>query len=304
MPLPRSMPEALSADAENGHDQAYDRTRHAQKPGHRPPTGSAESSPVIPPAVAVVFCAIGGLCVGSFLNVVVGRLPAGRSIAYPGSSCPRCGTPIAWHDNLPVLSFVLLGARCRSCRERISWRYPTVEILCAILFVMAYVRFGPSLQLASALVLLSMLVAISGIDLDHQIIPDLLSLPGIVLGLLVSLAPGAVGWRAAVLGALLGAGVFLGIIGASSLVLGQAGMGGGDVKLGALLGAFLGWKLVLLAILISVLVGGLLAGVLLMTGQKGRKDPVPFGPFLALGGVVSLLWGDAALAWYFAQFLD
>lgn len=259
---------------------------------------------MIPPAIALVFSALFGLCVGSFLNVVIGRLPAGRSIVRPGSSCPRCGSLIAWYDNLPIVSFLLLRARCRSCRESISWRYPTVELLCAVLFVMAYVRFGPGLHLASALVLLSALVAITGIDLDHQIIPDLLSLPGVAFGLLLSLAPGAIGWKASVLGVLVGAGVFLVIIGASSLALGQPGMGGGDVKLGAMLGAFLGWKLALLSILISVLVGGLLAGALLATGRKGRKDPIPFGPFLALGGAICLFWGDATLAWYFAQFQD
>ena len=259
---------------------------------------------MIPPAAALAFCALFGLCVGSFLNVVIGRLPAGRSIVHPGSSCPRCGNSIAWHDNLPLLSFLLLRARCRSCREPISWRYPVVELLCAVLFAMAYVRFGPSLQLASSLVLLSILVAITGIDFDHQIIPDLLSLPGVAVGLLLSLAPGAIGWRPSALGVLVGAGVFLVIIAASSLALGQAGMGGGDVKLGAMLGAFLGWKLALLSILVSVLVGGLLAGALLATGRKGRKDPIPFGPFLALGGAISLFWGDAILAWYFGQFVN
>ena len=256
------------------------------------------------PTIALAFCSLFGLCVGSFLNVVIGRLPAGRSIAYPGSTCPRCGNPIAWYDNLPVLSYLLLRARCRSCRNPISWRYPIVEIVCAVLFVMAYIRFGLTLQLASALALLAMLVAITGIDLDHQIIPDVLSLPGVMLGFLMSLAPGAIGWRASALGVLVGAGVFLVIIVASSAVLGQAGMGGGDVKLGAMLGAFLGWHLALLSILIAVLVGGLLAGALLATGLKGRKDPIPFGPFLALGGAISLFWGDAALDWYFAMFLS
>jgi leader peptidase (prepilin peptidase) / N-methyltransferase len=259
---------------------------------------------MIPPAAALAFCALFGLCVGSFLNVVIGRLPAGRSIAHPGSSCPRCGYLIAWYDNVPLLSFLLLRARCRSCRDPISWRYPIVELLCAVLFAMAYVRFGPSLQLASSLILLSILVAITGIDFDHQIIPDLLSLPGVAVGLLLSLAPGAIGWRPSALGVLVGAGVFLVIIAASSLALGQAGMGGGDVKLGAMLGAFLGWKLALLSILVSVLVGGLLAGTLLATGRKGRKDPIPFGPFLALGGAISLFWGDAILAWYFGQFVN
>ncbi|MGH7364782.1 MAG: prepilin peptidase [Candidatus Rokuibacteriota bacterium] len=258
---------------------------------------------MIPPPVALAFCALCGFCVGSFLNVVIGRLPAGRSIVHPGSSCPRCGNPIAWYDNLPVLSYLLLRARCRSCREPISWRYPTVEILCAVFFVMAYVRFGLSLQLATALILLSALIAITGIDLDHQIIPDVLSLPGIALGLLLSLGPGGIGLRDATLGVLVGGGVFIVIIAGSSLVLGQPGMGVGDVKLGAMLGAFLGWKLALLSVLLSVLVGGPLAVSLLATGRKGRKDPLPFGPFLALGGAVSLFWGDALLGWYFGQFL-
>lgn len=258
---------------------------------------------MIPPAVALAFCALFGLCVGSFLNVVIGRLPAGRSIAHPASSCPRCGNPIAWYDNLPVLSYLLLRARCRSCRDPISWRYPMVEILCTVLFAMAYVRFGLSLQLATALILLSALIAITGIDLDHQIIPDVLSLPGIALGLLLSLGPGGIGPGDSALGALVGGGVFIVIIVGSSLVLGQPGMGMGDVKLGAMLGAFLGWKLALLSVLLSVLVGGPLAASLLATGRKGRKDPLPFGPFLALGGTVSLFWGDALLAWYFGQFL-
>lgn len=258
---------------------------------------------MIPPPVAFAFCALCGFCVGSLLNVVIGRLPAGRSIVHPGSSCPRCGNPIAWYDNLPVLSYLLLRARCRSCREPISWRYPAVEILCAVLFVMAYVRFGLSLQLATALILLSALIAITGIDLDHQIIPDVLSLPGIALGLLLSLGPGGIGPGDSALGVLVGGGVFIVIIVGSSLVLGQPGMGVGDVKLGAMLGAFLGWKLALLSVLLSVLVGGPLAASLLATGRKGRKDPLPFGPFLALGGAVSLFWGNALLAWYFGQFL-
>lgn len=259
---------------------------------------------MIPPAIALVFCALTGLCIGSFLNVVIARLPVGRSIAHPPSACPRCGTAIAWYDNLPVLSYLLLGGRCRSCRASISWRYPAVEIMGAALFALAYLRFGMSFQLVAALVLVSTLIAITGIDLDHQIIPDVLSLPGVGLGLVASLGPGAIGWKDSALGVLAGGGVFIVIIVVSSLVLGQPGMGVGDVKLGAMLGAFLGWQLALLSVLVSVLVGGPLAAGLLATGRKGRKDPVPFGPFLALGGVVSLFWGEALLAWYFGQFLN
>jgi len=259
---------------------------------------------MMPPVIALVFCALVGLCVGSFLNVVIARLPAGRSIARPASACPHCGHAIAWYDNVPVLSYLLLRARCRACGASISWRYPVVEVGTAILFGLAYLRFGPSVQLAPALILLSTLVAITGIDLDHQIIPDVLSIPGIVLGLAVSLTPATIGWKESLLGVLIGGGLFVVIIVGSALVLGQPGMGIGDVKLGAMLGAFLGWKLALLSILLSVLVGGPVAGVLLATGRKGRKDPVPFGPFLALGGVVSLLCGNALIAWYFSQFLD
>ena len=259
---------------------------------------------MIPPVIAVAFCALAGLCVGSFLNVVIARVPAGRSISHPASTCPHCGTAIAWYDNVPVLSYLLLGARCRSCRDPISWRYPVVEIMGAVLFALAYLRLGQSFRLAAALLLVSTLIAITGIDLDHQIIPDVLSLPGIALGLIASLGPGAIGLKDSALGVLVGGGVFVVIIVASSLVIGQPGMGVGDVKLGAMLGAFLGWKLALLSVLVSVLIGGPLAAGLLATGRKGRKDPVPFGPFLALGGVVSLFWGDALLTWYFEQFLN
>jgi leader peptidase (prepilin peptidase)/N-methyltransferase len=257
---------------------------------------------MISPLIAMVFCALFGLCVGSFVNVVIARIPAGRSIVHPGSACLHCGTPIRWHDNIPVLSYILLGGHCRGCQATISWRYPFVELMCGALFAAAYLRFGPGSQLVAALVLLSTLVAITGIDVDHQIIPDVLSIPGIVLGLLMSFAPGGIGWRDSLLGTLLGGGVFIVIIIASGIVLGQPGMGIGDVKLGAMLGAFLGWKLVLLSILLSVLIGGPLAATLLATGKKGRKDPLPFGPFLAVGAVISLFCGDAVLAWYFAQF--
>lgn len=259
---------------------------------------------MIPPLIGLLFATILGLCVGSFLNVVIVRIPEGRSIVHPGSACPRCGKAIAWYDNLPVLSYALLRGRCRSCRDVISWRYPMVEIACGTLFALAYRRFDPGTALVSALVFLAGLVAITAIDLDHLIIPDVLSLPGIALGILLSLAPGGIGWGDSLLGVLVGGGVFLVIIVASTLVIGQAGMGVGDVKLGAMLGAFLGWKLALLSILLSMLLGGPLAATLLATGRKGRKDPIPFGPFLTLGGLISLFWGDAVLAWYFSQFLN
>jgi leader peptidase (prepilin peptidase) / N-methyltransferase len=238
-----------------------------------------------------------GLCVGSFLNVVIARVPEGRSIVSPRSACPRCATLIAWYDNIPLLSFAFLGARCRKCGEPISWRYPIVELAMGLLFVWALAERGLTLDLIPALLLVTGLVAITGIDVDHQLIPDSISLPGVVVGLMASTVTGRPGWFDSLVGVLVGGGIFLLIIVAS-----RGGMGGGDMKLGAMLGAFLGWKLVLVAILVAILVGGAFAVGVLLLRRKGRKDALPFGPFLALGGMVSLFWGEVLLAWYLGTF--
>jgi len=247
----------------------------------------------------VPVCFLFGLVIGSFLNVVIGRLPEGRSVVHPRSACPGCGASIRWYDNVPVLSWLWLRARCRSCRAAISWRYPVVELLTAGLFALAAYRFGPTMELIPALLLLAALVAITGIDLDHQLIPDVITLPGVAAGAALGIAIHPDHWLDIVLGIAVGGGLFFVIILASG-----GGMGGGDMKLGAMLGAFLGWKLVLLAILLAVFAGGAVAITLLMSGSKGRKDPVPFGPFLALGAILSLLWGNGLLAWYLGRFFD
>jgi len=239
-----------------------------------------------------------GLLVGSFLNVVIARVPEGRSVWAPRSACPRCGALIAWYDNIPLVSFLVLRARCRGCRAGIPWRYPIVEAATGGAFALAYVLLGPTPEFLVAVVLLAALIAITAIDLRHQIIPDVISLPGIVVGFVAnSLLPGGVGWLDSLIGIAVGGGLFLVII----LVSG-GGMGGGDMKLGAMLGAFLGWKLGLLALLLGVLAGGAVAVVLLLLGRKGRKDAIPFGPYLALGGAVALLWGDRVLTWYLSRF--
>jgi leader peptidase (prepilin peptidase)/N-methyltransferase len=247
--------------------------------------------------VATLLVLLGGLVIGSFLNVCIVRLPEGRSLWRPGSACPTCGAGIAWRDNIPVLSYLALRGRCRACGGAIAWRYPAVELVTAASFLFAYLRFGWSAELAIALVLLSALVVITGIDLAHQIIPDVITLPGIAAGFLASSLGGRVGWLDSLLGILVGGGAFLVIIFAS-----RGGMGGGDMKLGAMLGAFLGWKVVVVSLLVAVLAGGLVAIVLLVTGARGRKDPVPFGPFLAVGGVVGLFGGERLLTWYLASF--
>jgi leader peptidase (prepilin peptidase)/N-methyltransferase len=241
--------------------------------------------------------AIAGLAVGSFLNVCIVRLPARLSIWRPGSACPACGTPIRWHDNIPLVSFMILGGRCRACRAAISWQYPIVEAVTSALFVLTYLRFGLEPALAPALMLVSALIVIVAIDLTHQIIPDVLTLPGIPAGFLANLATGRVGWIDSLVGILAGGGTLFVIIVAS-----RGGMGGGDMKLGAMLGAFLGWRIAFIALLIAVLAGGAVAAVLLMSKIRRRKDPVPFGPFLALGGLVGLLWGERLLTWYLSGF--
>jgi leader peptidase (prepilin peptidase) / N-methyltransferase len=241
---------------------------------------------------------VAGLLIGSFLNVVIARVPEHRSLWRPGSACPGCGSAIAWYDNIPILSFLALRARCRSCRTPIPWRYPIVEAVTSTLFAAAGVAFGPTLDGVVAAALMAVLVALTAIDLERQIIPDVISLPGILAGVLANLATGRVSWRESLVGIAVGGGVFLVIILASG-----GGMGAGDMKLGAMLGAFLGWKVVLLSIFVAVLIGGALAVVLMGTGLRGRKDPIPFGPFLAVGGAAGLFWGERVVRWYLSGFV-
>src|SRR5207245_1917650 len=249
------------------------------------------------PAAALAAVCLLGLAIGSFLNVVIVRLPERRSLWRPPSACPGCGAPIAWYDNLPLLSFALLRGRCRACAMPISWRYPLVEAVTGAAFLSAYTVFAPTARF-----LLAALIAITAIDLQLQIIPNAITLPGIVAGVLANLGTGAVSWLEAVIGALLGGGVFVAIMLGYALLFREEGMGLGDAKLGAMLGAFLGWKVLLFSLFAAVTVGGVLAIVLLATGLRGRKDPIPFGPFLALGGATGLFWGEKVVAWYLSGF--
>lgn len=238
-----------------------------------------------------------GAVVGSFLNVVIVRLPMGKSVVWPGSHCVGCGKPIRWLDNIPVLSFLWLRGRCRQCAMPISWRYPAVEATTAALFALAACRFGWTLDVLSAWIMLAALVAIAAIDLEHQIIPDAISLPTIAVGLALAFAAPSRSGVDALLGIAVGAGIPFAIV-----VLSRGGMGGGDIRLGALMGAFLGWKLAVLGIFLGVVLGGALATVLLVTGLRGRKDRIPFGPFLAAGAAMSVFWGEAIIRWYWNGF--
>jgi leader peptidase (prepilin peptidase)/N-methyltransferase len=245
---------------------------------------------------------VAGLLIGSFLNVVIARVPEGRSIWRPGSACPGCGGAIAWYDNIPLISFAALRARCRACGMSIPWRYPFVEAVTGALFGAAALAFGPTLEAGVAAALLAALLAITMIDLERQIIPDVITLPGILAGLLANLATGRVPWVDSMLGILIGGGVFLAIAIVGSWWAGQDAMGGGDIKLAAMLGAFLGWKVLLFTLFLSAVGGGILAAALMGTGLRGRKDPLPFGPFLAVGGAVGLFWGERMVRWYLDAF--
>lgn len=250
-------------------------------------------------AAHVVTTVLFGLAVGSFVNVVVARIPERRSLVRPGSKCPGCGVAIVWHDNIPVLSFVALRGRCRACGMSIGWRYPAVEIATGALWGLAWITWGPTLDFAVAVLFLTALVAITAIDIERQIIPDLITLPGIVAGFCVNLATARVHWWDSILGIVIGGGIFLVIILASG-----GGMGGGDMKLGAMFGAFLGWKVTLVALFVAVILGGSLALALLASGQVRRKDPIPFGPFLAAGGAIGLFWGERVMRWYLSGFAE
>lgn len=251
--------------------------------------------------VAAAF-AMGGM-VGSFLNVCASRLPKRASLWRPGSACPACAHSIRWYDNMPVVSFLVLRGRCRDCQAPIAWRYPIVEFGTALLFALAYVRLGLGWELALALVFLSALMVITVIDIEHQLIPDRITLPVIVAGFVGSVVLGRPAWLDSLLGIVVGGGIICAIIVGSRLVMGEEGMGQGDITLAAMVGAFVGWRLLLLGLFLAVLVGAAVAAALLAAGRKGRKDPIPFGPFLALGGVVSLFWGKEILQWYLTAFV-
>lgn len=240
-------------------------------------------------SVALIF----GLIIGSFLNVCIHRLPINESLMTPSSRCPACRRPIRWQDNIPVISFFILHGRCRDCGQPISWRYPLVELANGTGYVLLVWQFGVGSQTAVYALLYSSLLVITFIDLDYQIIPDRITLPGMVVGLAASSVILPLGFVNALIGLLLGGGLFYGVAAAS-----RGGMGGGDIKLIAMIGAFLGWKQALLTIFIGALAGSVIGLFLMVFKGKSRKHPVPFGPFLSLGAVVSLFAGPAIWNWY------
>ncbi|SCY41267.1 prepilin peptidase [Desulfoluna spongiiphila] len=240
-----------------------------------------------------------GLCVGSFLNVCIYRVPLSRSIVRPGSACPSCGTAIRWYDNIPVVSYLILLGRCRACKARVSIRYPAIEALTGGAALVSLYAFGPSASALVHFLFYSVLITLTFIDIDHRIIPDVISLPGIPLFFLLSLAVPTLSWQDAALGILIGGGSLWLIAWLYERATGKAGMGGGDVKLLGMMGAFIGWEGVLFTVFFSSLTGSVI-GLSIMLAQRGTmKMAIPYGPFLAAGGVVYTLFGARLIGWYF-----
>ena len=242
-----------------------------------------------------------GSVIGSFLNVCIYRIPAGESVVTPRSRCPHCLTTIRWYHNLPVLSWILLKGRCAYCSAPFSARYPLVEALNGLLFALFFFRFGLHAATLVAWLLASLLVAISFIDLDHQIIPDVISLPGIPLGFACSFALPWVSWQSSLLGILLGGGILLAIALGYEWLTRQEGMGLGDVKLLAMLGAFLGAPAILPVIFLASIMGTLVGIPLMLIKRAGRRLAIPFGPFLSGAALVYLYFVDRidpVVRWY------
>ncbi|OQW33768.1 MAG: hypothetical protein A4E19_02660 [Nitrospira sp. SG-bin1] len=239
-----------------------------------------------------------GALIGSFLNVCIYRLPRQESIAWPGSHCPRCAHPIAWYDNIPILSFLALAGRCRHCAVGIPFRYPLIEILNALGYVGLLWVFGPSWTAAAYGLLYSALLVVAGTDLSHKIIPNAVTFPGIIIGFLCAATILPVGAPDSVLGILVGGGILWVLAWASPYVFGKEGMGGGDIKLLGMIGAFLGWKPAVMTIMVGSFLGSVVAVALIAAKVIKREDYIPFGPFLVCGALVALFFGQSILDWY------
>ncbi len=269
------------------------------------------------PFLLYLFAFLFGAVVGSFLNVCIFRIPLGASLISPSSCCPRCRTPIKAYDNIPILSYLLLGGKCRSCKASISARYPVVESMMGLFSVFLMLKFGLSPSFFIYFILISSLVVMSFIDLDHRIIPDVISLPGIAVGLLASFVKppghndflvrfvfktvkGSINMATldSLLGIFIGGGLLYAVAVLFYWVTKKEGMGGGDIKLLAMIGAFLGWSSTLFTVLVSSLIGSMVGVALMVATGADSKYAIPFGPFLSIGAVIYLFFGRELIRWY------
>lgn len=239
-----------------------------------------------------IICFILGTMMGSFFNVLICRLPKEESVVLPASHCPQCQHRLSWSELIPVLSYLLQRGQCSHCGQQISLQYPMVELTTGLIYVMLLMHYGMTVQFLNALLFISLLIPIIIIDLEHQIIPDSLNLTGAILGLL-ALSFNNITLLSALSGALVGGALMLLIA-----IVTKGGMGGGDVKMVAMMGIFLGINLTILALFVSFVIGGLICLLLIVSGIRNRKDFIPFGPFLASGGFIAHVYGQEIIRWY------
>ncbi len=252
---------------------------------------------------AFMFVAVGvfGLIVGSFLNVCIYRVPRHESLVLPASHCTACGRALSWYENVPVFSYLVLRGRCRTCGVRISPMYPLVEVAAAAVALIWYDRFGPSVLFVSRLVFAFALLVLFVIDLRQRILPNVITLPGVLVGFAFSLL-GPPGWRDSLIGLLAGGGSLFLLAEVYYRVRHEEGLGMGDVKMLAMIGAFLGWKLMLLTLMLSSIVGAIAGIAVIASRQGGLKYALPFGTFLALAALFATVAGDPIVNWYLALY--
>ncbi|MCK4533915.1 MAG: prepilin peptidase [Syntrophobacterales bacterium] len=245
--------------------------------------------------------AVLGSIVGSFLNVCVYRIPSGKSIVFPASHCPACKHPIKFYDNIPIVSYIILRGKCRNCDERISPSYPAIELLTVVMSLLLFLKYGLSLEYLFSFIFTCALIAITFIDLEHQIIPDVITLPGIPLFALAAIFFMDVTPRDSLIGILAGGGCLYLVAFVYQLLTKREGMGGGDIKLLAMLGGFLGWQSLWFIIMASSLIGAVAGISAMICKGKDTKYAVPFGPFLSIAAVAYIFWGNAFMRFLFLR---
>ncbi len=251
-----------------------------------------------------VMTVIFGLVIGSFLNVLIYRLPRKKNVALARSACPHCGKLIAWYHNIPVFGFIWLKGKCASCSKRISLRYPLVEMANAAMYLFFLWRFGLTTEGIVFAALASVLMVIFLIDVDFQIIPDVITLPGIIAGMAVSFIPEGITPVQSLTGLLVGGGALYLIALIGDFIFKKESMGGGDIKMAAMLGAFLGWQKVLLVFMSSAVIGLIVSLILMMFSKALRKERlIPFGPFLSIAAVIAVVYGDQIIKLYLSTFV-
>jgi leader peptidase (prepilin peptidase)/N-methyltransferase len=254
-------------------------------------------TPAPNPALEATFVAILGLIIGSFLNVCIYRLPRGLSPVRPRSGCTKCGHELSWYENVPIISYLVLRGRCRKCGDAISPMYPVIEAITGAMFLAGYVLYGPGPLLAVRLLFGCAMIVLFVIDLQHRILPNVITLPGIVIGFLCSILVGP-GWQASLIGIVAGGGTLWAIAEIYYRIRHEEGLGMGDVKMLGMIGAFLGWKLVLLTLVVASFSGTIVGLGVLLLKRESMKYALPFGTFLAVGALIAAVAGDPILSWY------